>query len=50
MSTRDGEGETMRCAGLFFRRYPTVATGDPEYRWCYVFLDSEGNITALQWC
>lgn len=36
--------------GPFWRQYPTsTTTGGLAWRWCYLWLDSAGDVTMIEW-
>lgn len=39
----------MHCAGPFWRQRPTAATVCSEWGWCYIYLDSQGRVSAIEW-
>jgi hypothetical protein len=36
--------------GPLWRQVPTTTTTTTDWAWCYLWLDSQGRVSAIEWC
>jgi hypothetical protein len=39
----------MKCVGPFWRQKPSAITTFQKWGWCYLYLNSQGQICAFEW-
>lgn len=39
----------MKCVGPFLRQRPSTSTTFIDWCWCYLYLDSSGQVAAIEW-
>lgn len=39
----------MKCVGPFWRQRPSSYTNMDGWAWCYLYLDNQGRVAAIEW-
>jgi len=39
----------MKCVGPFYRQMPTTAASYQTWGWCWLYLDNQGHVIAVEW-